>query len=171
MTRNEKIALGIGAGVVLFGGLALYFSATSSASPTATPQSTPPVIPPTTPPPQSFAPTESFAPITSPAPTTTPHLTPASQFPPSWNQFTPVVAGHVYLITLTSPTPVDWASIIKPNAIPGSFSGPYGHATVTSTQYTYSLMATVTHQVQNVMFLLGMTKYVDVSVADLGLFP
>ena len=155
MTRNEKIALAVGGGVVTVGALAIYFM---SQAPPPKPQPSPPT--PATPP-------QSFAPVT-PAPTTTPHLTPASQFPPSWNQFTSVTAGHTYMITLTSPTPVDWASIVKPNAIPGSFTGPFGHVTPTPTQYTYSLVATVTHQVQNVMFLLGVTKYVDVSVIDLG---
>lgn len=165
MTRNEKIALGIGAGVVVFGGLALYFSATSKPS-SAAPQ-TPPT-PSTTPP---LSPASSFAPTITPTPEShapTMPLTPASQFPPSWNQFTSVVAGHTYLITLTSSTPVDWASIVKPSAVPGGFNGPFGHASPTPTQYTYSLTATVTHQVQNVMFLLGVLKPVTITVTDLG---
>ena len=159
MTREEKIALGVGLGAFLLGGIAFYF--VSQPAKTSTPQ--------TTLPPASPTPPSSFVPTTTPIPQPAPAITPASQFPPSWNQFTPVVAGHRYLIQLHSATPFDWSKV-NTSAIPGSFTN-FRPGAPSQEYYSYTLDATVTHRVQNVMFLLGLTAYISVSVIDLGATP
>lgn len=162
MTRNEKIALAVGGGVVTVGAIAIYFMATSK-PPSASTSSTPTLTPPQTPPPQSFAPT------TTPTPQPAPHVSPSSTFPPSWNQFTNVIAGHRYLIQLHSTTPFDW-SRVNTNAIPGSFDN-FRPGNPSANYYSYTLDAHVSHEVQNVMFLLGLTAYIEVNVIDMGVTP
>lgn len=159
MTRESKIALYIGAAVV--GGVTIYLIATNSGA-TPPPAKISPVIPPPSTPTPTSTPVSSFAPETS----TPPPQTPASKFPPSWNQFTSVIAGHRYLIQLHTAAPFDWSKV-NVNAIPGSFSNLRA-GTPSQTYYSYTLDAHVSHQVQNVMFLLGLTAYIDISVFDLG---
>lgn len=157
MTRNEKIALGVGAGVVVIGGVAIYFLTRPTAS---TPQLT-----------QTNAPSNGGAATTPMREHTPPPAppTPPAPAPPLQNA-TNVIAGHRYEITLSSTGTVSqWnAAGFSTNNIPAGFTN-IQEVSANLHGLVYTLDATKSFITPNAVFVLGAIHLpLGIVVRDMG---
>lgn len=155
MTRNEKIALGVGAGVVVIGGVAIYFLTRPTAS---TPQLT-----------QTNAPPTDGAATTPMREHTPPPAPPPAPAPPLQNA-TNVIAGHRYEITLSSTGTVSqWnAAGFSTSKIPSGFTN-IQEVSVNAHGLVYTLDATSSFITPNAVFVLGAIHLpLGIVVRDMG---